>query len=167
METPTYQPQNTGGVRSTFLTIICVLTFIGSGWGVINGVRQFITADSTAAKAAASMEKLQDKMDSQDTPSFAKNIFNAASATLNPATLRESAIFSFVSCVLTLVGAILMWNLNKAGFYLYITGIFVLLVSPFVIMGVGFLAVTSAVSTLIIGGAFIAMYSANLKDMRA
>ena len=167
METPTYETPNMGGMRSTFLTVICVLTFIGSGWGVIKGVREYVMADKVAAMASASMEKLQDKMDAQDSPGFAKGLFNSVAQNMNAPTIRESAIFQFIASLLTLCGAIMMWNLNKNGFYLYIAGTVILIAAPLIIMGTGMVGIISAATTAFVGVAFIAMYGANLKDMRA
>ena len=34
--------------RPTFITVLCILTFIGSGWGLINDSIKYYTADSQA-----------------------------------------------------------------------------------------------------------------------
>jgi hypothetical protein len=60
----------------------------------------------------------------------------------------------------------MMWNLKKAGFYLYIAGIIILVVAPIIMMGTGVVGLISSGMTALIGVVFIAMYAANLKDMR-
>jgi hypothetical protein len=166
METPVYEPQNTSKVRTTFLTVICVLTFIGSGWGIIRAVREYATADTIVSMTTARLDKVEDKLDDKDTPGFVKGIFSSLATNLTAPNIRRQAILSVVSCLLTLGGAIMMWNLKKAGFYLYIAGIIILVVAPIIMMGTGVVGLISSGMTALIGVVFIAMYAANLKDMR-
>ena len=166
METQDYQPQNTGGVRSTFLTVICVLTFIGSGWGVCKAVREYAQADTIVAMTSAKLEDAQDKLDGKEQPGFVKGIFSSLATNLNAANIRQQAILSLVSCLLTLGGAVMMWNLKKAGFYLYIAGTIVLVVAPIIMMGTGVIGLIGSGMSALIGVVFIVMYGANLKDMR-
>ena len=44
MENP-FETQATRAKRPTFLTVLCILTFIGSGWGVLGSIFNFFTAD--------------------------------------------------------------------------------------------------------------------------
>jgi hypothetical protein len=104
--------------------------------------------------------------DDKDTPGFVKGIFSSLATNLTAPNIRRQAILSVVSCLLTLGGAIMMWNLKKAGFYLYIAGIIILVVAPIIMMGTGVVGLISSGMTALIGVVFIAMYAANLKDMR-
>ena len=54
MET-TAIPSNSPGVRSTFLTVICVLSFISGGYGIIGAVYGYAVADQTAASTSEAM----------------------------------------------------------------------------------------------------------------
>ncbi len=152
------------GVRSAFLTVICILTFIGSGWGIIKAVRSYVMADYTASIAQGAMKNVEDKVDGQgNAPGFVKQIMGSVIEDMNPDFLRKMAIFSFISCLLTLSGAILMWNLKKAGFYLYVAGIVVLIAAPLV-MG-KLVGAIGATIVGMIGVVFIVMYGVNLKQM--
>jgi hypothetical protein len=166
MENTDYPPQNTGGVRSTFLTVICVLTFIGSGWGIIKAVREYATADTIVSMTTARLDKVEDKLDDKDQPGFVKGIFSSLATNLTAPNIRRQAILSLVSCLLTLGGAVMMWNLKKTGFYLYIAGTIVLVAAPVIMMGTGVVGLIASGMTALIGVVFIGMYGANLKDMR-
>lgn len=164
METnETITTQSPVSMRPTFLTVICILTFIGSGWGVISAAKSYLTAEATASMVSEKVGQAEDKMNS-DAPGFLKGILGSASAMANPGTIRESSIFSFVSCLLSLVGAILMWSLKKNGFYLYIAGIILSIAAPIIVVG-GTLGAISAGGAVVIGLIFIIMYGLNLKYM--
>jgi len=159
-------PTNSNPVRSTFLTVICVLTFIGSGLGIVGSVRSYVGADTISSIASGAMENAEDKMDQKDTPNFVRQIFSSLTAGLSADNIRKSSILKLVSCLLTLLGAIMMWNLKKIGFYLYIAGTIVLVISPIVILGNGLPGIMGAGGTGLIGVIFIVMYGVNLKEMK-
>jgi len=154
----------TRGVRSTFLTVICILTFIGSGWGIISAVRSYAMADYTASIAGGAMKNAEDQINEQgNAPGFVKQIMGSVIEDMNPDFLRKIAISKFISCLLTLSGALLMWKLKKIGFYLYIAGIIVLVAAPLV-MG-KLVGAIGATIVGMIGVVFIVMYGVNLKQM--
>jgi hypothetical protein len=39
-----------------------VLTFIGSGWGIIRAVREYATADTIVSMTTARLDKVEDKL---------------------------------------------------------------------------------------------------------
>lgn len=162
--TPSTPLTPTGGVRNAFLTVICILSFIGSGLGIIKAIRSYATADFIANSVGGVIKNAKNQIDQQDNPpSFVKQIMGSVIEDMNPDFLRKLAIFQFISNLLTLSGAILMWNLKKIGFYLYITGIIVLVIAP-LLMG----KLVGAIGATIIGFEgviFIVMYAVNLKQM--
>ncbi len=151
-------------VRNRFLTVICILTFLGSGWGLIKAVRTYATADYVANIAGGAIKGAEKQIDQQgNTPDFVKSIMGSLAEDMTPDFLRKLAILEFISNLLTLSGAILMWNLKKIGFYLYIVGIIILVGAP---LAMGKL-VGAIGATIIgfIGVIFIVMYGVNLKCM--
>ncbi|MDA8886218.1 hypothetical protein N9I68_01420 [Bacteroidia bacterium] len=44
--------------RPTFLTVLCILTFIGSGYGIFQGITSYATAET----AAAASELIEESM---------------------------------------------------------------------------------------------------------
>jgi hypothetical protein len=125
--------------RPTFLTVLCILTFIGSG---LSTVLYLI-----AVIAFGAISGVLDSV-----PGF---------GAMGDAGLAIFAVF-FVLAFLSLFGAIMMWKLKKTGFYLYTAANIIALILPFVL----FSGVPVNIFGIIITVGFIAMYAANLKAMK-
>ena len=165
MELVNNEPQQP--VRNTFLTIICILTFIGSGWGIVKSFQSYIAADFAATIVQEAMDEAQTKMDEQDeVPGFVKNIFGSITEGLSPANIRKMGLMEMISNVLTLIGGILMWNLCKSGFWIYVAGITFLMITPMVIFGNGLIGLIASGAAGFFGVIFIVLYAVNLKQMR-
>lgn len=180
--------------RSQFLTILCILTFVGSGFGVINAVRQYIMVDQTvkfAKEASSKMEQARMKdsirladdslsqvgikdssRSSEDSAQARGNrigqkIMKSVSVMTQKDNIKKSAIWSLLAALCTLGGALLMWRLNKQGFYLYCLGIAIGIVFPFILYGHNLVAIFSIAFSSFFGLIFIALYALNLKDMKS
>jgi len=125
--------------RPTFLTVLCILTFIGSG---------FSTAIYLIALVAFSA--ISGVLDS--VPGM---------GAMGDAGIAIFAVF-FVLAFLSLFGAIMMWKLKKTGFYLYSIANIIALILPFII----FQGVPVNILGIVVTIGFIAMYAANLKAMK-
>ncbi len=164
--TPTIEPSVPSPVRGTFLTVICILTFIGSGWGLLGAISGYMSADSTGAITSGVIQNAQDQMSQQDTPAFFKDLFNSVADDLTPGKIRKSSLINIISNLFTLFGGVMMWKLKKQGFYLYVTGIVILIACPLMVMG-KFLGILSAIGSGFFGVVFIIMYAVNLKEMNS
>ena len=69
-ETPATTPPQISP-RNNFLLVICILTFVGSGFGVLSSIFSFAMAD----RVSAMNSQYQEQMDNQQTPSFLKSLF--------------------------------------------------------------------------------------------
>jgi hypothetical protein len=133
--------------RPTFLTVLCILSFIASGIGVIGYVlallaMSVVTGVAVSADAAAMEE--------------AGVSSSEVTSAMGVAWLWIAVGIAML--VAGLIGVIQMWKLQKKGFYLYsATGVLALVVS--------FIGGTFSVFGLIITAAFIVMYGMNLKHM--
>jgi hypothetical protein len=78
--------------RPTFLTVLCILTFIGSGLGVLGGILGLVGSSVLTAFAPAAGGSI------------------------------IWALLALVASALCLFGAIQMWGLKKMGFTLYLAG---------------------------------------------
>ncbi|MDQ6890443.1 MAG: hypothetical protein M3Z56_09240, partial [Bacteroidota bacterium] len=65
-----------------------------------------------------------------------------------------------------LVGAILMWQLRRTGFYLYIIGVIIGIIVPFYLYGNNLIAVGISAFTSFFGLVFIALYALNFRSFR-
>ncbi|HEV8080539.1 MAG TPA: hypothetical protein VGP43_07500 [Chitinophagaceae bacterium] len=158
--------------RPVFLKVLCILTFIGSGYGIINGVVTYFKANDISkfvTEVKAEMKnKISKKKKTNDTisVSFAGNVVNNMSAMATPDNLRKMAIGTVISSILCLLGAILMWNLRKVGFYIYVIGTILIIVLPFYLFGINFLTNLSVGAQGFIGIIFVIFYAMNIKSMK-
>jgi 1,4-dihydroxy-2-naphthoate octaprenyltransferase len=154
--------------RPVFLTVLCILTFIGSGWAIVSGISSYLTADTTADIVQAAMEDAKDKIDDAGGGSskMAEKMISGASEMVRPENLKKSAMFSIIAAVCTLGGAIFMFMLKKAGYWLYILGTAISIAGPLYIFGGNLISMLSTVLIGIVGIVFVILYGLNLKYLR-
>ncbi len=157
--------------RSDFLTVLCVLTFLGSGMGILNSLTNYVNADvlSEIAHEAIDLtkEKVDEKVASGEGKKLAEKVISGASAMLDPEKLKQNYLLGFISNLVTLGGAILMFRLRKIGFWLYVAGTVVLVATPLIIFGASnLLSLGLTLGFGIVGILFIVLYSLNLKQLQ-
>ena len=154
--------------RPTFLTVLCILTFIGSGWGIIGGAIQYFTA-STQAQSMAVVKKqaTAERSDDDKGSQLAEKMVSSMSNAFTEDNLKKAGLAAILGAAFCLAGAFMMWNLKKTGFYLYIVGTLVAIVSPFIIYGTNnLISIMSSIGVGFIGLVFIILYGVNVKHMR-
>jgi hypothetical protein len=176
METNLSDFENEAPSRSSFLTVLCVLTFIGSGWAILSSIWTFTTASKSAVIISQTSHIQTDSTFKKDSIQignphktskvFEGNIKVSLSKMFTKENLQKTAIGSFISALLTLLGALLMWRLNRRGFYLYIAGVLVGILSPLILYGHNLIAIGISSFSSFFGLLFIALYALNLKSMK-
>lgn len=155
--------------RPTFLTVLCILTFIGSGWGVLSQLFSLLFTNLVDMSAQTEQfNAVMDNMESEAGTSFLSGILNSSQEVMQATMMhaKSIAVISLVLSLLSLCGAILMFSLRRIGFYIYVVAqLLLLFVVPYfagfsmiVVMGMLF----SALFTIV----FIILYALNLKAMR-
>ncbi|MCD6564567.1 MAG: hypothetical protein J7K53_01350 [Bacteroidales bacterium] len=124
--------------RPTFLTVLCILTFIGSGLSAL-----VLLIGLVAAGAASSV--LSSIPGMGDISGLGSGYF----------------IVVLVLALASLYGAIMMWQLKKMGFYLYSVANVIALFIP-IIMAAGKFSIFGLVITAL----FITLYGLNLKYLK-
>lgn len=188
MENNDYLYENEVPKRPSFLTVLCILTFIGSGWAILSSVWSYRTAGVTSKEFTTVINVQKDSTVMIQKDSTVKVDTVAVNDSVNMQGRREvlpleqkmkasfskmltkdniemSAIGNFLAALLTLAGALMMWNLRRWGFYLYILGVLVGIAIPFYIYGDNFLAVGLSSFGNFFGLIFIALYALNIKSM--
>lgn len=153
--------QEAGGIPK-FLKVLCILTFIGSGLGLLGAISGFFTESFTRE----SMQTLEN-LDMSDTP-FDMGTFNIDEMMK---WQRYANIGNLIGCALCLTGAVMMWRLRRIGYFLYIPGVLI----PFII---GMISINKMLSGMmadfgmigivingLIAAAFITMYGLNYKHL--
>ena len=147
--------------KPQFLKVLCILTFIGTGVGLLEGLYNLIKAP-TALEDFQRDQELTGNMEGMSS-GFMENIMEAARLSAeNALPLAITAIGVNLFC---LFGALMMWKLRKVGFYVYVCGQLLGIIVPIILIGFsgvfgGLMALTS-----IFPIAFIIMYAFNLKHM--
>ena len=160
-ETINLNGQNTG--RPLFLTILCVITFIGSIAGIIVNTRGYFNAEAEVEKISSGKAKTQ-----------LKNLFFPGSnahdelvriGNLNVENYQKFSIGCIASYILCLVGTVLIFKLKRTGFYSFTLGTFFNLITHFLLFGDNFGAMGISIVAALAGFVFVIMFGMNLKYM--
>ena len=105
-------------VRPTFLTVLCILTFIGSGWGLINNLFQL--AMFTPERLVVQIQQITNMAGAEAQPSWVSSIMSSSLEVLQTTIMHGKAIYSLAAlcAVISLIGAFMMYKLKRNGFYL-------------------------------------------------
>lgn len=145
------------------VTILCVLTFLGSIGGLIFHTMGYFNA-------TAKVETLR----SGESKSQLKNIFSSRNTVsgetlkignLNVENYEKYSIGCIAAYILCLVGAILMFKLKRTGFYSFTLGTFFNLIAHFLLFGDNFGVMDVSILVAITGLLFIILFGINLKYM--
>src|SRR5665647_2651484 len=145
--------------RPLFLTILCVLTFIGSITGIIINSRGYFNAANEVEKITSGKAKTQ-----------LKNLFSPGSTSsdelvsignLKVENYRKFSIGCIASYILCLVGTILIFKLKRTGFYSFTLGTFFNLITHFLLFGDNFGAMGISIVAALGGLVFIILFSMN------
>ncbi len=130
--------------RTDQLTILCILTFIGSGMSMFANGLLFLT-----------IEPIKQLLEQQDTYTFLGTEVNMDFLLdINPLFF----LLQSLTLIVSIIGAYQMWNLKKVGFHLYTISQIILLILPkLYINGLPF-----PTFELIISASFVYLYSKNL-----
>ncbi len=158
--------------RPQFLTIICILSFIMCGLGVISAVYGVVkSSPESIQQSAEDMRKWNPQMADK----FEENMMEMQETTYG----QISPYLAFVYVILSFLGVIMMWKLNKKGFFIYVAGE-ILPYLGFIVagkqsmnmmasMGGGAaqsIGIVVTVLMLLFDIAFIIMYWVNLKHLK-
>ena len=149
--------------RPTFLVVLCILTFVGSGWNILGSLFYLFTAN--IMDSAISIEQnsaVVGELESQGINSFFSGFWDSSLGLMQTEMqyAREIVISRLILSVVVFSGAILMFQLRRSGFYLYVAAqILLLFVLPYltVLIKMFFPGILSF--------AFVALYAFHLKYM--
>lgn len=130
--------------RSQLLTILCILTFAGSGMNAFSSL--FIAAFYDAFQLIA--QEISEKL---NLPGM-------------EILLNATPVFFLITGLLylgSITGAIIMWRLRKAGFHVYTVAQILLLIAPMYFLNLPM----PSVIELLFSALFIILYSTQLKQM--
>lgn len=162
------ETNNSSKARPTFLTVVCIISYVLLGWSILNGLTGAIFGRMTSAVEPVVKKIIERDVDLGDVPlgirSLVEDSFDVAYKAMEHAT--TISLLNLLLSVIALFGVILMWQLKKTGFYLY-TGskIFILLV-PIIFLGFNFITFIAISTSGLFALVFIILFAVNLKHMR-
>jgi hypothetical protein len=146
--------------RPTFLTVLCILSFVGCGLGLISGLKNYFDAKSMLTTANLTKEVQSLPGDSKVSEAAVNSAVQMLG--IDPVKISNGYLMIGILNVLILVGVIMMWMLKKPGFFIYLVGQIACLGVMFGYIGGlagGLMGIVSAIFAV----AFIIMYAVNLK----
>lgn len=153
--------------RSTFLTVLCILTFLWSAYSIIGNT---VTL-ANPKKAADDMkmgfvEANKEREASKEDQEMKEKFMKPMEAVATPEKMTNLSLGGLAGTLLCLAGAFLMWRLNKKGYWLYLAGTAVGIIVPFLIFGNNLIGIIATVIVGFVGIVFCILYGVNLKDMK-
>ncbi|WP_367916313.1 hypothetical protein [Leadbetterella sp. DM7] len=152
-------------IRPTFLTVLCILTFIGSGSSIYSGITNYSSPDVSYGLVNERFDKVEEELGNQEGTEAISELLQSARESITPEKIKNNGMATSLTSIITLIGAILMWGLRKTGFYVYVTGAIAAVIAPISIFG-GFTGAVASAGAAIAGILFIILYGLNLKHLR-
>jgi hypothetical protein len=141
--------------RPTFLTVLCILSFIAAGFSII-GLGLLIGGKAALESHGVTTDSAIDgSASAYSMPGMDEAMMQAKAAASWP-----NIIGGILLSIIGLFGVIMMWKLKKTGYFVYVGASIVGIILPLV-LGAGF-GVFGTIITIL----FIVLYGLNLKHMR-
>ncbi len=153
-------------MRSQFLTILCVFSFLSCGWGITESVVTLTNPEQVANTPFTGHKPSSEANPDRRDPRQFYEDSGANSDNPMPADLRvvrRMSLAQLLYSVLTLAGVGLMFRLRRVGFYVYILGTVLGVVLPLVFVGIAGLGTSFGVFFSLL---FAVMYGFCLREMR-
>ncbi|NEN23951.1 hypothetical protein G3O08_10615 [Cryomorpha ignava] len=157
--------------RPTFLTVLCILTFVVSGYHVIMAIIDLFTSKSFDPEQWQDISnQMGEAMSGADSASqeMAAQMMTALSSMMQAGIDNAVAlgITALVASALSILGAYWMFKLKKMGYYTYIVAKVIGIIIPIIIFGVNILTIMMYGFIALIAVLFIVLYGINRKYMR-
>lgn len=146
----------------TFLKVLCILSFIGCGIGLVSGIMGYFS-NKTLAAAGGGFADMMEGMEDLEGAEGMSEAMELMGGMVDFNAMANSALIQALLCVVIFIGVLMMWKRKKTGFYIYTVSNLAYGLVPIVI--VGGLAGMMGTIGLIFVVAFIIMYALNLKHM--
>lgn len=151
-------------MRPQFLTLLCVLSFLGGGIGLIDSIVAL-----THTREVANTTRVDRKLSPEEAEQAKKQYFEDrasgdAPMPADPDEIQPLAVAGLIYNALCVAGALLMFRLRRIGFYVYLGGVAAGLILP-VLFG-GFSALNSSFGAFF-SVIFAGLYWYNLPAMKS
>jgi hypothetical protein len=158
--------------RPGFLTALCILSFIGSSYFIFNGITTYMNADASSRMISSALDsarvEVQKEVGTNDKAGqMADKMLAGVSKMSDPKLMKQNALYMILANILTLGGAYLMFQQRKLGFWIYLIGTGIFILSPVVVFGAtNFMSLGMTLLYGLVGLVFALLYAMNLRHMR-
>ena len=145
------------------LNVLTILTFIGSGLGALSQIYYSFNAKKVYDMTVANQDKVA------EAPSWVRNLQGPDPIGVATRTYDNRIailILGVVALVLCVYGAIAMRQMKKSGFYLYLIGELLPLLTTFIFIGAAAMTGLAYIFTIIFTALFIILYATQLKYLK-
>lgn len=160
----------TSAKRPTFLTVLCIITFVISGYKFFTSVGDVFSSESFDKaewdELSVEFESASEGMDSGMQDMMA-SIMESMTGMMETAEANHMilAIVAIIATLLSLLGAFWMFKLKKVGFYTYIASKIVGVFGPLMIYGFGGFPLLMYTGGFLAAVIFIILYGVNRKHL--
>jgi hypothetical protein len=158
------------GSRPRFLTVLCVLSFISTGLGLISALFSFVEgpqSDEKLLDAKVTLAKSTSELKDLGMDSFVDIMEKIQRMTeqIND-NFYLASIVTLIALFIGFFGVLKMWQGLKIGFHLYIGYCLLTIAGLYIYVSIENIPTVLVVWNLIGSAIFILLYSRNLKWMR-
>ena len=146
------------------ISVLSILTFIGSGMVILFQLYYFVAAKRIYDTSMASIEKLD------QAPAWAKNMQGPDPVGVIQRTYDNRlpiTLLTLVAAVLCIIGAVQMRKLKKTGFYIYLIGELLPILTTVIFIGTAAMGGIGFYFGLLIYAVFIILYATQLKHLKS
>lgn len=156
--------------RPGFLTVLCILSFIGGTWGLFSNVQGYMSAELTGSTVSYWLDSAMTQIKRQEAKDpgvkMAERLVSEATVLTDPGKIRNNSLLSILSNLLTLTGTAYMFQQRRQGYWIYLAGIAVMVAAPLIVFGTGnIISIVIFVLECLIGLIFGILYALNIKHM--
>ncbi len=153
---------------SSFLKVLCVLTYVGSGGGALNSLISITFGGNVEDQMAEAQTQMMQLYDAASSSPFAQELILAYVDMIDQLVESYMAmnLTALLAQLLNVTGAALMWKLKRNGFYLYTLGQLITIVMPMVFFGFNLIGGIMIASGAIFSILFLVLYGTQLKHMK-
>lgn len=156
--------------RPTFLTVLCILTFIGVAISLYSSLTGYFEAKEKAAAGVSISQEIDQALENADNVDQAemgptKDMIKGVTDKLDYGKMATGNLLGGGLNIIILAGALLMWRLKKSGFYIYTAAQLAQVGVSFWSLGGGALGGAVGIVVALLALLFIILYGLNLKHM--
>lgn len=150
-------------MRSQFLTLLCIMTFLSCAIGLVDAVVSFVQTDAVSNTSYIQRTYTPEQQKALPKQYFEDRASGDGPMPGDPEQIRALSVAQLVYSLLTLIGAVLMFQLRRIGFWIYLVGVAVGLLLPVILAGFGALNTSFGAFFSVL---FAGLYWLNLNELR-